>query len=76
MLYRHGDGALHEAADFSGDISFVQSALAIVRARNITAQLVMLPAIATEGAHRRALADSVREVIGGVLGYCEDQPGI
>jgi 1-acyl-sn-glycerol-3-phosphate acyltransferase len=76
LQYLNGDGALHEAADFSGDISFVQSALAIVRARNITAQLVMLPAIATEGAHRRALADSVREVIGGVLGYCEDQPGI
>ena len=75
LQYLDGDGALHEAADFSGDISFVQSALAIIRARHVTAQLVMLPAIAVNGLQRRELAKLTREAIGDALWAIEARSG-
>lgn len=69
LQYLDRDGGLHDAADFSGEISFVRSTLAIVRARHITAHLILLPAIDVEGTNRRDLANTVRESIGNALGY-------
>lgn len=75
LQYLDDQGKLHEAADFSGDISFAQSALAIAGARGIAVQLIMLPEISTQGTHRRELADTVQGAIRGALGYREIQPG-
>jgi 1-acyl-sn-glycerol-3-phosphate acyltransferase len=74
LQYVDADGRLHPAADFSGDIDFVKSALMIAGARGITAQLTLLPAISTEGAHRRDLASAARQSIAAALGY-EDRAG-
>ena len=65
-----GDSSKPEpAVDFIGDMTFVQSMIAILKAGRITAQLTLLPAIPTEKhAHRRELADAAHEAIGRALG--------
>lgn len=68
LRYVDAQGKLHAAADFIGDMSFVQSVIAISRARHITAQLILLPVIETAGAHRRDLADAARRSIAAALG--------
>lgn len=62
-------GALHHAADFIGDMTFVDSMLLIMKTRRMTAQLIMLPSMATSGAHRRELAQQARAAIAQTLGY-------
>lgn len=69
LQYVDADGRLHPAADFSGGINFMRSALMIARSCNMTVELTFLPAISTEGAHRRELANAVRASIAAVLGY-------
>jgi 1-acyl-sn-glycerol-3-phosphate acyltransferase len=53
--------------DYVGDTTFVQSMLTILRHRDITAELLVLPAMHTAGAHRRELAVAARGAIAGVL---------
>lgn len=75
LRYVDGQGQLHSAADFIGDMTFVDSMMTILKARGMTAQLTVLPAIATgESSHRRELADIARAAIAQAL---EDrlQPG-
>ncbi len=69
VRYVDVQGNLHEAADFIGDMTFVQSMITISRARHITAQLILLPVIETAGAHRRDLADAARRSIVAALGH-------
>lgn len=72
LRYTDGSGRLHPAADFIGDMTFVQSMLAILKAGKVTAQLVVLPAIPTDKAsHRRELADAAHASIAQTLGYAE-----
>jgi len=73
LRYVDAQGRLHAAADFIGDMSFAQSVIAISRARQITAQLILLPAIETAGAHRRDLADAARHSIAAALGQRVDR---
>lgn len=61
------DGQLHNAADFIGEMTFVESVIAIVKSGGIKAELIRLPALPTEGAHRRELAVTAREMIASVL---------
>jgi 1-acyl-sn-glycerol-3-phosphate acyltransferase len=68
LRYLDAQGKLHAAADFIGDMSFVQSLFTILRARHMTAQLILLPPIETGGAHRRELADASRRAIAAALG--------
>jgi 1-acyl-sn-glycerol-3-phosphate acyltransferase len=63
LRYVDGDGNLHSAVEFIGDTSIVQSMAMILRAKEITAQLVLLPVIETDGAHRRELALASRRAI-------------
>ncbi|MFZ6674358.1 lysophospholipid acyltransferase family protein [Undibacterium sp. Xuan67W] len=56
VRYVDAQGQLHAAADFIGDMTFVESMHAILRAPKMTAELVRLPSISTEGAHRREVA--------------------
>jgi 1-acyl-sn-glycerol-3-phosphate acyltransferase len=72
VRYRDADGQFHAAADFTGDMTFAQSMLAILRARKITAQLLTMPVIETSSAsHRRELAAAARQAIAAALGYRE-----
>lgn len=69
VRYVDASGKLHPAADFIGDMTFVESMLAILRSGPMTAQLTVLPAIDTnEASHRRELADAARHVIAEALG--------
>jgi len=62
-------GRLHPAADFVGDMSFVESIFSVLKAGGMTAELRVLPVIATsEASHRRELADAARAAIASVLG--------
>jgi 1-acyl-sn-glycerol-3-phosphate acyltransferase len=67
LQYVDTKGRLHPAADFSGSIGFLKSAMMIAGARGMTAQLTLLPAISTEGAHRRELANVARSAIAEIL---------
>jgi len=67
---RHGQ--LHYAADFIGDMTFVQSMMTILKASGMTAEITLLPAIDTNAAsHRRELADAAHGVIAAALGVVE-----
>jgi 1-acyl-sn-glycerol-3-phosphate acyltransferase len=72
LRYVDADGNLHSAVDFIGDMSFGQSLITILKAKKITAQLMLLPVIETAGAHRRELALASRRAIAGALGYPAD----
>ncbi len=67
LRYVDADGKLHNAADFIGEMTFVESVIAIVKSGGIQAELIRLPALPTQGAHRRELAVKAREMIASVL---------
>ncbi|HEY4075238.1 MAG TPA: lysophospholipid acyltransferase family protein [Herbaspirillum sp.] len=72
LRYLDDAGALHQAADFIGDTTIVESILAILKARGvrrITAELTVLAPLASAGAHRRDLALAARAAIEQSLGY-------
>ncbi len=71
LRYVDARGNLHAAADFIGDMSFVDSMLLIMKTRKMTAQLIVLPTIDTAGAHRRELSQAARGAIADALGYAE-----
>lgn len=73
LRYVDSQGKLHPAADFIGDMSIVESILAILKSRGMTAELKQLPIIPTEGAHRRDLARVSHAVIAGGLGYAVEE---
>ena len=69
LRYLDAQGKYHPAADFIGEMTIVESILAILRAGSITAELTQLQSISTAGAHRRELAVVARKVIADGLGY-------
>lgn len=69
LRYVHANGGLHPTVDFVGGMSFAQSMIAILKGPAITAQLILLPIIGTDGAHRRELANAARNDIARALGY-------
>lgn len=72
LRYVDSKGNLHDAVDFVGETTFVQSMLTILKSSGITAQLITLPLIPIDGPpHRRELAQVTRDVIAGALGYEE-----
>lgn len=69
VRYVDKQGKLHPSSNFIGDMTFVQSMLTILKSGQMTAQLILLPAIATnEASHRRELADAARNAIALALG--------
>lgn len=68
LRYVNDQGELYEAIDFTGDITFVNSILAIFRAGPCRAELMQLPLVETDGVHRRELANQTRIAIGARLG--------
>jgi 1-acyl-sn-glycerol-3-phosphate acyltransferase len=69
LKYVDVDGALHPAVDFIGEMTFVQSIVAILSGSPIRAQLTCLAPIEASGAHRRELAEAAHDAIGAALGY-------
>ncbi|MFZ6872523.1 lysophospholipid acyltransferase family protein [Undibacterium sp. Di27W] len=63
VRYMDAQGQFHSAADFIGDMTFVESMRTILKAPPMTAEFIRLPAIPTEGAHRRDVAQSARKLI-------------
>lgn len=67
IRYVDAQGRLHTAADFVGEMSFLDSVIAIMQSRGMRAELIRLPAIDTRDAHRRELATAAREQIAAAL---------
>ena len=72
LRYLDQNGNLHHAVDFIGDMTFAQSIIAILKGPPVIAQLIVLPVIGTDGAHRRELAATARNAIALALGYLAD----
>jgi len=68
VRYIDAQGQLHPAADFIGEMSFAESMTLILQSGEIVAELIQLPSIPTEGAHRREVAQSAREAVAKALG--------
>ena len=71
LRYLDARGEHHPAVEFICDMSFAQSISAILKTRQIRAELVRLPVIETAGAHRRDLAQATRTSVAQALGYPE-----
>jgi 1-acyl-sn-glycerol-3-phosphate acyltransferase len=74
LRYVDAQGKFHPAADFIGDMTFAESMSTILKAPRMTAEVIRLPAIATEGAHRRDIALQARELVMRELGLAQDLP--
>jgi 1-acyl-sn-glycerol-3-phosphate acyltransferase len=72
VRYVDAQGNLHPAADFIGEMSFAESMKLILQADGMIAELIQLPSISTEGAHRRDVANHAREVVACGLGVSLD----
>jgi 1-acyl-sn-glycerol-3-phosphate acyltransferase len=68
LRYVDACGTHHPAVEFVGDTSFLQSLVAVLKAGPITAQLLLLAPIETDGAHRRELAATSRQAVAQALG--------
>lgn len=68
VRYVDQSGELHSAADFIGEMTFAESMKLILKAGGMRAELIQLPSIPTEGAHRREVAQRAREVVAAGLG--------
>lgn len=67
IRYSDAAGNYHPAADFIGEMSFMQSVLMIMRHSAMHAELIRLSAISSEGAHRRELALTMHTKIADAL---------
>ncbi|MBS0308766.1 MAG: 1-acyl-sn-glycerol-3-phosphate acyltransferase [Proteobacteria bacterium] len=67
LRYVDAGGGFPKAIEFVGDMTFVESMVAILKAGRIRAELIRLPLIETAGCHRRELGEAAREAISSVL---------
>ncbi len=67
LSYVDAQGQLHPAVEFVGEMSFAKSLVAILGGPPIIARLVCLPAIGTDGAHRRDLAQASHAAVRAAL---------
>ncbi len=74
IRYVDADGSLHSDADFIGDMSFLDSVIAIMKSGGMHAELIRVPAIPTEGAHRRELARDAHDAVSRALFETAPQP--
>ena len=72
LRYLDADGGLHDSADFIGEMTFVESVIAILKSGGMRAELIRLPAIPTKDAHRRELASTARALVASVLSPVAD----
>lgn len=67
VRYFDQGGQLHHAVDFTGDMTFARSMLAILQADPIRAELTCLPPLEGAGAHRRDLAQAAHDAVAHAL---------
>lgn len=67
LRFADADAAVSRAADFTGDITLLQSLWALARARAMVVRVQVLTSQGTRHADRRALAERLRELIGEAL---------
>jgi 1-acyl-sn-glycerol-3-phosphate acyltransferase len=67
LRFADADSGISRAADFTGDITLMQSLWALARARDLVVHLRVLPALATAHADRRALAERLHGMISETL---------
>lgn len=68
ISYVDDDGAPHPSVEYIADMSLVESMVAILSGTPIRARLHVLPALASGGANRRALALAAQEQVRAALG--------
>ena len=68
LAYLDGAGAWHPAVDYTGETTFVDSVVRIMKGTPVTARLACLAPIPAAGAHRRELALAAHDAIAGALG--------
>jgi 1-acyl-sn-glycerol-3-phosphate acyltransferase len=68
LTYRDGSGGSHPSVDFIGETSFAESIALILNGPPVQAQLAILPALDTAGAHRRDLAEAAQQAVAVALG--------
>ncbi|HCY62310.1 MAG TPA: 1-acyl-sn-glycerol-3-phosphate acyltransferase [Oxalobacteraceae bacterium] len=66
-------GHFHPSVTFIGEMSFVESMIAILKGGTIRAELVRLPQIETTGRHRRELAQLAQDAIAAELAIAPQQ---
>ncbi len=71
LSYVDGQGASHPSVDFVGEMSFVESIIAILNGAPVQARVHALPALASVGAHRRELAEAAHRAVAGALGVAK-----
>jgi 1-acyl-sn-glycerol-3-phosphate acyltransferase len=71
LRYIDAAGKFHAAADFTGEMTFAQSVLAVLKSDGINAEVMILPAIDSGDGHRRELAAEARRSIGAALGHAQ-----
>jgi len=67
LAYLDHAGGWHPAVDYTGDTTFVDSIFRILDGEPVRARLACLAPIATQGAHRRDLAQAAHDAIGAAL---------
>lgn len=67
LRYLNAAGELHPSVDFSGDITFAQSMLAVLSGPPVEARLTCLAPLQAAGAHRRELAQAAQQAIADVV---------
>lgn len=67
LRYLNAAGELHPSVDFSGDITFAQSMLAVLSGPPVEARLTCLAPLQAAGAHRRELAQAAQQAIAAVV---------
>ena len=73
LRYVDQNGHFHHAADFIGDMTFAESMKVILKPPRMTAELIRLPAISTDGAHRREVASQSQQAVRDALGIQASQ---
>lgn len=67
VSYLDLDGGYHQSIEFIGAMGFAESLLGILAGPPIVVRLVCLPALSTDGAQRRALAQAAQEAVAAAL---------
>jgi 1-acyl-sn-glycerol-3-phosphate acyltransferase len=67
LAYVDAAGAWHPSVDYTGETTFVDSIVCIMKGEPIVARLACLAPIPAVGAHRRELAQAAHDAIAGAL---------
>ncbi|MGJ7916831.1 lysophospholipid acyltransferase family protein [Massilia sp. LXY-6] len=74
LSYVDGAGGWHQAVDYTGDTTFVNSILRILGGERVIARLACLAPIDAAGSHRRELAGAAHDAIAVALGVAVRDP--